>query len=50
MILISDDEIAEEAQKWIVYQRVIDNALDVAQEYTAKQSVSKVGEQTEYTV
>ena len=44
--LISDDEIAEEAQKWIDYQLVIDNALDVAQEYISKQSVSKVDEQT----
>ena len=40
--LISDDEIAEEAQKWIDYQLVIDNALDVGQEYISKQSVSKV--------
>ena len=40
--LTSDDEIAKEAQKWIDYQRGIDNALDVAQEYIAKQSVSKV--------
>lgn len=40
--LISADETAEEAQKWIDYQRVIDNALDIAQEYISKQSVSKV--------
>ena len=39
--LISDYEIAEEAQKWIDYQSVIDNALDVAQEYISKQSVSQ---------
>ena len=32
--LMSDDEIAEEAQKWIDYQRVIDNSLDIAQGYT----------------
>ena len=38
--------ISDEAQKWIDYQRVIDNALDVAQEYIAKQSVSKVDVQT----
>ena len=38
--------ISDEAQKWIDYQRVIDNALDVAQEYIAKQSISKVDEQT----
>ena len=44
--LISDDEVAEEAQKWIDYQRVIDNALDIAQEYTSKQAISKVEEQT----
>ena len=44
--LISDDEIAEEAQKWNDYQRVIDYALDIAQEYISKQSVSKVDEQT----
>ena len=44
--LISDDEIAAEAQKWIDYQRGIDNALDIAQEYMSKQSVSKVDEQT----
>ena len=44
--LISDDEIAEEAQKWIDYRRVIHNALDIAQEYISKQSVSKVDEQT----
>ena len=44
--LISDDKIAEKAQKWIYYQRVIDNALDIAQEYIAKQSVSKGDEQT----
>ena len=44
--LISDNEIAEEAQKWIDYQRVIDNALDIAQEYISKQSVSKADEQT----
>ncbi|XP_068750876.1 uncharacterized protein [Montipora capricornis] len=44
--LISDDEIAEEAQKWIDYQQGIDNALDIAQEYISKQSVSKVDEQT----
>ena len=44
--LISDDEIAEEAQKWIDYQQVIEDALDVAQEYISKQSVSKVDEQS----
>ena len=30
--LIPKKEIAEEAQKWIDYQRAIDNALDIAQE------------------
>lgn len=30
--LIRENEIAEEAQKWIDYQRAIDNALDIAQE------------------
>ena len=40
------DEIAEEAQKWIDYQRAIDNALDIAQEYISEQSVSKVDEQS----
>ena len=44
--LISDDEIAEKAQKWTDYQRVDDSALDIAQEYIAKQSISKVDEQT----
>ena len=44
--LISDDKIAEEAQKWIDYRRVIHNALDIAQEYRSKQSVSKVDEPT----
>ena len=44
--LIPDDEIAAEAQKWIDYQRAIDNALDIAQEYISKLSVSKVDEQT----
>ena len=43
---ISDDAIVEEAQKWIDYRRVIGNALDVAQEYISKQSVSKADEQT----
>ncbi|PFX17050.1 hypothetical protein AWC38_SpisGene18645 [Stylophora pistillata] len=44
--LISDDEVAEEAQKWIDYQRVIDNALDIAQEYISRQAISKADEQT----
>ena len=44
--LISDNEIAEEAQKWNHYQRVIDNALDIIQDYISKQSVFKVDEQT----
>ncbi|XP_022809618.1 uncharacterized protein LOC111346609 [Stylophora pistillata] len=44
--LISDDEVAEEAQKWIDYQRAIDNALDIAQEYISKQAISKADEQT----
>ena len=30
--LILENEIAEEAQRWIDYQRAIDNALDIAQE------------------
>ena len=30
--LIPENEIAEEAQRWIDYQRAIDNALDIAQE------------------
>ena len=44
--LIPENEIAEEAQRWIDYQRAIDNALDIAQEYISKQSISKVDEQT----
>ncbi|PFX31375.1 hypothetical protein AWC38_SpisGene3829 [Stylophora pistillata] len=44
--LFSDDEVAEEAQKWIDYQRVIDNAFDIAQEYISKQAISKADEQT----
>ena len=44
--LILENEIAEEAQRWIDYERVIDNALDIAQEYISKQTVSKVDEQT----
>ena len=44
--LILENEIAEEAQRWIDYQRAIDNALDIAQEYISKQTVSKVDEQT----
>ena len=31
--LIPENEIAEEAQRWIDYQRAIDNALDIAQDY-----------------
>ena len=30
--LIPENEIAEEAQKWIHYQQAIDHALDIAQE------------------
>ena len=44
--LIPENDIAEEAQRWIDYQRAIDNALDIAQEYISKQTVSKVDEQT----
>ena len=44
--LIPENEIAEEAQRWIDYQRAIDNALNIAQEYTSKESISKVDEQT----
>ena len=44
--LIPENEIAEEAQRWIDYQRAIDNALDIAQEYISNQSISKVDEQT----
>lgn len=44
--LIPDDEVAEEAQKWIDYQRVFDNALDIAQEYISRQAISKADEQT----
>ena len=43
--LIPDDEIAEEAQKWIDYQTAIDNTLDIAQEYLSKLSSPKVDEQ-----
>ena len=43
---IPDDKIAEEVQKWIDYQLVIDNALHTAQEYICKLSVSKVNEKT----
>ena len=34
--LLPDSEIAKEAKKWIEYQRVIDNALDMVQEYLSK--------------
>ena len=44
--LIPENEIAEEAQRWTDYQRAIDNALDIAQEYISSQSISKVDEQT----
>ena len=44
--LIPADEMAEEAQKWIDYQRAIDNSLDIAQEYISKLPVSMVDEQT----
>ena len=44
--LIPENEIAEEAQRWIDYQRAIDNASDIAQEYISNQSISKVDEQT----
>lgn len=44
--LIPDDEVAEEAQKWIDYQRVFDTALDIAQEYISRQAISKADEQT----
>lgn len=30
--LIPENEISEEAQRWIDYQRAIDNDLDIAQE------------------
>ena len=43
--LIPDNEIAEEAQKWIDYQTAIDNTLDIAQEYLSKLSSPKVDEQ-----
>lgn len=44
--LIPENEIAEEAQRWTDYQRAIDNALDISQEYISSQSISKVDEQT----
>ena len=44
--LILENEIAEESQRWFDYQRAIDNALDIAQEYISNQSISKVDEQT----
>ena len=31
--LIPENEVVEEAQRWIDYQRAIDNALDIAQDY-----------------
>ena len=31
-VIPENDVIAEEAQRWIDYQRAIDNALDIAQE------------------
>lgn len=34
--LLPDSEIAKEAEKWIEYQQVIDNALDIAQKYLSK--------------
>jgi len=34
--LLPDSEIAREAEKWIEYHQVIDNALDTAQEYLSK--------------
>ena len=34
--LLPDCEIAREAEKWMEYQQVIDNALDIAQEYLSK--------------
>ena len=42
--LIPDNEIAEEAQKWIDYQTAIDNTLDIAQEYLSKLSSPKADE------
>ena len=43
--LIPDNEIAEEAQKWIDYQTAIDNTLEIAQEYLSKLSSLKVDRQ-----
>ena len=37
--LIPENEVVEEAQTWIDYQRAIDNALDIAQEYISNQSI-----------
>jgi len=44
--LLPESEIAKEAEKWIGYQQVIDNALDIAPEYLSKFSSKIVDGET----